>query len=735
MDIKFKNKYINIIALVLSIFLLSTSMIAGVECWNNRRYLNTNPYFHSNEFINELNNFFNNLKSYTTTYKDYDKKTDDEKINQDELTQLKQNYDNIVQQKVDEVKAKYETQVNQINNNAINPSQQLTKEEIDRKINNLKQQENNEVEQVNKENTKSIEDIKKELVDRNIKDYNNIKNQLQAKGAIKYYIKDGTNNETYTNIVDLDNIDNYLKTKALYSISFPRNLFGESNLTYINSYFSSKGMEGYLIVPKESEGFSYIHANYKYYNSVRNRVAFELLLCLLTLAAGAAVLTYTKRKTFEGFGYFNKLQAIFNKIPFDLSILIFLIYCPYAKNIIDRSGGLIIRPPGADQIKPFLVIGIYMLFWFVFFHEVLPLIKDKSKIKDKFQNSLFTKIINFTGEHLKSNGIFYNIIVFFILSALYGAFLFLLCAAFWGSAAPIIAFLFIVYCVYVLVYLINKISYLDKIIKGTDEIASGNLNFAIVEKGKGNLSRLSHNINNLEIGIKKSMEEQMKSDRLKSELITNVSHDLKTPLTSIINYVNLLKQENLSKEEVDGYVTVLDKKTERLKLLIEDLFEASKMASGAVDLNIEKIDTAQLLRQSLAELDEKIKNSSLTFRVNIPNSKVYANLDGKKTWRIFENLIGNILKYSQPNSRVYIDLAEDFNNIVITMKNISSYEMNFDVDEIFERFKRGDSSRNTEGSGLGLAIAKSIAELQGGSLNIEIDGDLFKATVKFIKII
>lgn len=709
-------------------------MIAGVECWNNRRYLNTNPYFHSNDFINELNNFFNNVKSYTTTYKDYDKKTDDEKINKDELNQMKQNNDHMLTQTINEVKAKYEVQINQINNTEINPSQQLSKEEKDKKINDLKQQENNEIEQFTKENTKSLDNIKKELVDRNNKDYNNIKNQLQAKGSIKYYIKDGTNKEIYTNIADLDNIDNYLKTKTLYSISFPRSLFGDSNLTYINSYFSSKGMEGYLIVPKESEGFSYIHSNYKYYNSVRKRVGFELLLCLLTLAAGAVVLTYSKQKTLEGFDYFNKLQALFNKIPFDLSILIFLIYCPYTINIIDKSGGLIIRPPGADQIKPFLVIGIYILFWFVFFPDILPLIKDKSKIKDKFENSLFTIIMNFTGEYLKSKGIFYDIIVFFILSALYGAFLFLLSAAFWGSAAPIITFLFIVYCVYVLVSIINKISYLDKIIKGTDEIASGNLNIAIVEKGKGNFSRLSHNINNLEVGIKKSIEEQMKSDRLKSELITNVSHDLKTPLTSIINYVNLLKQENLSKEEVDGYLAVLDKKTQRLKLLIEDLFEASKMASGAVDLNIEKIDIAQLLRQSLAELDEKINNSSLFFRVNIPNIKVYANLDGKKTWRIFENLIGNILKYSQPNSRVYIDLTEDYNDIVITMKNISSYEMNFNVDEIFERFKRGDSSRNTEGSGLGLAIAKSITELQGGSLNIEIDGDLFKATVKFIKI-
>lgn len=212
-----------------------------------------------------------------------------------------------------------------------------------------------------------------------------------------------------------------------------------------------------------------------------------------------------------------------------------------------------------------------------------------------------------------------------------------------------------------------------------------------------------------------------------TELITNVSHDLKTPLTSIINYVDLLKKEGLSKEEAQGYVEVLDRKSQRLKMLIDDLFEASKMASGAVELNIEKVDVTALLQQALAELHEKINNSSLTFKLKVPKQKVYANLDGKKTWRVFENLINNILKYSHPKTRVYIDLIETDSKITITMKNISSYEMDFDKEEIFDRFKRGDKSRNTEGSGLGLSIAKSILELQGGNLSIEIDGDIFKA--------
>nr|WP_242834289.1 sensor histidine kinase [Clostridium pasteurianum] len=231
------------------------------------------------------------------------------------------------------------------------------------------------------------------------------------------------------------------------------------------------------------------------------------------------------------------------------------------------------------------------------------------------------------------------------------------------------------------------------------------------------------------MGFKKAVENQVKSERLKSELITNVSHDMKTTLTSIINYVDLLKCEDITREELMNYISILDKKSQRLKVLIEDLFEASKLSSGNIEVNMEKIDVTSLLKQALGEANHKIEESNLIFKINIPKEKMYSNLDGKRTWRVFDNLINNALKYSQPNTRVYIDLVGEDEKIIFTIKNISAYELDFNAEEIFERFKRGDSSRSTEGSGLGLAIAKSIVELEQGSIDINIDGDLFKVTV------
>lgn len=276
---------------------------------------------------------------------------------------------------------------------------------------------------------------------------------------------------------------------------------------------------------------------------------------------------------------------------------------------------------------------------------------------------------------------------------------------------------------------------MNKIFRGAEEMAAGNLDHQIIAtgKGKGNLSRLADNLNNIKQGFKESVEGQIKSERLKSELITNVSHDLKTPLTSIVNYVNLLKGENLKPEEVASYIEVLDRKTQRLKVLIDDLFEASKMASGAVELQVENVNVASLLNQALAEFSDKIEESSLTFRVQVEQQQMFAKLDGNKTWRVLENLIVNALKYSMPNTRVYVSLSEQNAEVILTMKNVSAYEIDFDAEELFERFKRGDKSRHTEGSGLGLAIAKSIVELQGGRLEIEIDGDYFKVTVAFPK--
>ena len=247
------------------------------------------------------------------------------------------------------------------------------------------------------------------------------------------------------------------------------------------------------------------------------------------------------------------------------------------------------------------------------------------------------------------------------------------------------------------------------------------------------LSPIVDELSKIDEGFQNAVNQEIVSQRMKTELISNVSHDLKTPLTSIINYVDLLKNKDLTQEQKEEYVSILDQKSQRLKVLIEDLFEASKAASGNIEIVSEKIDLIALLKQTLGELAEKISTSGLQFKVNLPEEKVICELDGRRTYRIFENLMGNILKYAAPHSRVYIDCILE-EEVSITFRNISAYEMNFTAEEIMERFKRGDESRNTEGSGLGLSIAKNLTELQGGKFEVYVDGDLFKVTLRWSRI-
>ena len=284
-------------------------------------------------------------------------------------------------------------------------------------------------------------------------------------------------------------------------------------------------------------------------------------------------------------------------------------------------------------------------------------------------------------------------------------------------------------------YILKKLWYLSYIMDGTQKIKNGDVHHKLKLIGEDNFTTLADNINNIRDGLDKAIDNQLKSERMKSELITNVSHDLKTPLTSIINYVELIKkEEDIRPEYLKDYVNVLDSKSKRLKILIEDLFEASKASSGNIELNMEKIDLTQLLRQSIGEMEEKLSEAKLNLKINVPEEKTYIRADGRRLYRVLENLLGNISKYSLPNTRVYIDIIEEDGKVKLTMKNISSYELNFDPDEIMERFKRADDSRNTEGSGLGLAIARDLVNLQGGTLSIDIDGDLFKSIVEFDEI-
>ena len=266
----------------------------------------------------------------------------------------------------------------------------------------------------------------------------------------------------------------------------------------------------------------------------------------------------------------------------------------------------------------------------------------------------------------------------------------------------------------------------------TEQLAEGNLDVEI-EEDLGIFNAFKEEVMHIQGGFKKAVEAEVKSQRMKTDLIANVSHDLKTPLTSIITYTDLLKDEDLDKEKRAQYLETLDQKAQRLKILIEDLFEMSKASSGNMTMNLQEVEVVSLMKQTLLELEDKIEEANLMIRSNFPGHKLILMLDSERMFRVFDNLILNMTKYAMPHTRAYIDIVDLEQSVQIIFRNMSANEINVDVDELTERFVRGDQSRHTEGSGLGLAIAKSFVELQSGTFNIHIDGDLFKVILTFNK--
>ena len=268
------------------------------------------------------------------------------------------------------------------------------------------------------------------------------------------------------------------------------------------------------------------------------------------------------------------------------------------------------------------------------------------------------------------------------------------------------------------------------LLQATGKMADGNLEVEINED-LGVFEPLKGEITKIRNGFKKAVEEEVKSQSMKTELITNVSHDLKTPLTAIITYVNLLKKEGITEEERRNYIRILDQKSMRLKSLIEDLFEISKANSNNVTLHLVEVDIVSLMKQVRLELEDKIGRSQVEFRWNMPDDKAVLILDSEKTYRVFENLLVNIVKYALPGTRAYVEITDDGETVMVSMKNISATEISLDGRDITDRFVRGDESRNTEGSGLGLAIARSFVELQKGTMEVGIEADLFKVKIEW----
>ena len=429
----------------------------------------------------------------------------------------------------------------------------------------------------------------------------------------------------------------------------------------------------------------------------------------------------------------NISLGFFDKIPYDIFIAFFVtlfscMFAYYDSIIYFKSDVLLLI---VNFI--FYVITYFSLLWILL--TTVKRIKLKCLIKKTFlyfvycfMLKIFKKIFGFTKYILK--GIPY-IIRSFIISFIIVGFN-LLFILFFFEEAEYIFTLFIINLILFFVFSLFFSVMFSKIIKGGENIASGDLETKTDTKYMfGTFKKFAESLNNINDGLANAIEEKLKSERMKTELITNVSHDIKTPLTSIINYTDLIAKEKSDNPKISEYTEVLNRQSLRLKKLIEDLVEASKASTGNLDIETSLCDISVLLTQAVAEYEERLNTKKLEIVADYKS--VYAYADGRRLWRVIDNLMSNICKYSFESTRVYIDAFEDEKNVYISFKNISSNRLNIKGEELTERFVRGDKARNTEGSGLGLSIAKSLMELQGGKLNIETDGDLFKAVISLKK--
>ena len=420
-----------------------------------------------------------------------------------------------------------------------------------------------------------------------------------------------------------------------------------------------------------------------------------------------------------------------DKIPYEILVFVCLMILSVALAVVVNMGGTI------NYV--ILLVGIlgYLLCYAmcaVIGVTTIKRIKAKKFIKsfliykigkwcfDKIQGWLRTINQNAT----ENKRIFWYYLLFIIISIM-------LASLFYTGIAIILLIGFWIWAYYqIKKYILEQ----EKIKNALKDIYEGKSNDVHLNESelKGALKEMAIYVNDIASGFSNAINESLKSERLKTELITNVSHDIKTPLTSIINYVDLLKKENIQDEKVKEYIDILDKKSQRLKKLTEDLVEASKVSSGNVKLNLENINIKELFNQTIGEFKDRFEEKNLIIETTIPNDNIKINADSRYLYRIIENLFSNITKYALEGSRVYIDIIEKEKIVDISIKNISKDKLNISSDELMQRFVRGDKSRYTEGSGLGLSIAKSLTELQGGTFDIIIDGDLFKVHIIWPKV-
>lgn len=509
-------------------------------------------------------------------------------------------------------------------------------------------------------------------------------------------------------------------------------IFQGSMMIYIDNEF------------KEQDIFYHINQNATYIlenknNFISNSIGLFFVSLSLLVPLTIGVGRNSKRED-------NKVKNNFLcTIPFDVFTFIFVpIGTLVLLYLLSSSSDDIIYMTTTDYLHNFLVYYVYQIILvfvcLIYYVVFVAHIKNKTLISSSIIGISIKKFFGFFSikEFIKNGikeifsnmGVYIKTIIGLIIYSIYSLFSDIL-----GDADSEILFFLIpqiiltwAFCLYI-AYMIKELE------KASNQMSTGNIDINInTKKFKFGFKSFGDNLNKIAEGVGIAVDERMKSERMKTELITNVSHDIKTPLTSIINYADLIGKEKTDNEKINEYTEVILRQSHKLRRLTDDLVEASKASTGNLDVELEPFEVNVLFSQIVGEYAEKLNNKKLDLIISQLEKEINILGDGRRMWRVFDNLMNNISNYAQENTRIYLNVEEVENEVVISFKNVSKYPLNITADELMERFVRGDSSRNTEGNGLGLSIAKSLTELQNGKFEIIIDGDLFKVMLKFPKL-
>ena len=740
MDTKWRSKKVIIITILLLSF--GISMLASTV--TSGRNILTGSYFETNDF---QNNTFYNYQELLRVFALSDWSEEELKsqitVTAAEIEEHRYRYGSLSEQ-ISSINSQYDSRIEELNNAGNTEAAELLKKERDEKIQDITlnfSSDEHVSAKIRQEKEQELESAIEQLesVESTWKRYSKV---------FDYYLVDEETGDVFTSLSKeeaADYEDYFSENKMRYvetytedqPLGMDTNIAHSQYVDFSSEYLSGMPNEyhyykGYIGIPKT------VPATNSLIEPMEQYKQFQVYYLAMVAAGGVSLLIGLIFLLFiKPFTKINRMDSkLFNKIPFDLRtvlLVLSIVGCMMSSMLmVNLSYYWGFTGSAFDTIFAVVACSCMFFIFFIIASLYLNSVKGKS-LAELWRGTIIIKLTQAIRDLFIVRNVGIQLVV--LLGSLAILVLMMLFALTVNSG---ILFIFILLIApmasLVILYVIFKYTgYFNKIVKMIHDLATGKNVDEMNVPGKTVFAQLANDLNSIKDGVKTSQREQVKSERLKTELITNVSHDLRTPLTSIITYTDLLKKDDLTDEERNDYVAIIDRKSKRLKVLIDDLFEASKMATGNIELNKGKVELVQLLQQALAEHDEKIEQSQLQFRVTHDEQPIEAHVDGQKMWRVFDNLINNILKYSLPHSRVYIAVKNRSETVEISFKNVSQYELGDNVDELFERFKRGDQSRHTEGSGLGLAIAKSIIDLHEGEMDIAVDGDLFKVTITLSK--